>query len=144
MLVLSRRKGERVLVGENIWVQVVDVCGDKVRLGIDAPESIPIDREEIAMLKSFGRLETVAELEICGLSLRLINCLEELGCIYIRDLEQLDETTVLAQPNMGKKCVKQIQEALKNFRDRRIVKTASQCLIQPDDTAGRGLFGVND
>ncbi len=47
MLVLSRKIGEKILVGENIEVIVVDVRGDKVRLGIQAPKDIPVHREEI-------------------------------------------------------------------------------------------------
>jgi carbon storage regulator len=47
MLVLSRKIGEKILVGENIEVVVVDVRGDKVRLGIQAPKDIPVHREEI-------------------------------------------------------------------------------------------------
>ena len=47
MLVLSRRKNESLLIGGNIELLVVDVRGDKVRLGIDAPSDIPILRKEI-------------------------------------------------------------------------------------------------
>lgn len=46
MLVLSRKKGERILIGENIVVQVVEIRGDKVRLGFEAP-GLPVDREEV-------------------------------------------------------------------------------------------------
>ena len=47
MLVLSREKGERILIGENVTVQVVEIRGDKVRLGINAPDEIQVDREEV-------------------------------------------------------------------------------------------------
>jgi carbon storage regulator len=47
MLVLSRKVGERILIGENISVTVVRVGPGVVRLGIDAPPSTPIVREEI-------------------------------------------------------------------------------------------------
>ena len=47
MLVLSRRLGEEIVIGNNIRVKVVLVKGDKVRLGISAPASIPVDRSEI-------------------------------------------------------------------------------------------------
>ncbi len=47
MLVLTRRKNERIRIGESIVVTVVDVRGDKVRIGIDAPREIPVHREEV-------------------------------------------------------------------------------------------------
>ena len=48
MLVLSRKKNESVVINGNIKVTIVEVRGDKVRLGIDAPQDIAIHREEIA------------------------------------------------------------------------------------------------
>jgi len=48
MLVLSRKKNEAVVINGNIKVTIVEVRGDKVRLGIDAPQDIAIHREEIA------------------------------------------------------------------------------------------------
>lgn len=47
MLVLSRKKDESIVIGENIIITIVDVRGDKVRLGIDAPASVPVHRQEI-------------------------------------------------------------------------------------------------
>ena len=47
MLVLSRKLGERIVIGHNIVVTVVDVQGDRVKLGFTAPHDIPIFREEI-------------------------------------------------------------------------------------------------
>jgi carbon storage regulator len=47
MLVLSRHRDERIVIGKNIVITVVEVRGDKVRLGIQAPGHIPIHREEI-------------------------------------------------------------------------------------------------
>ena len=47
MLVLSRRKGESVIIGDGIKVTVIDVRGDQIRLGIEAPRSISVHREEI-------------------------------------------------------------------------------------------------
>jgi carbon storage regulator len=47
MLVLTRRKNERIRIGESIIVTVVEVRGDKVRIGIDAPQEIPVHREEV-------------------------------------------------------------------------------------------------
>lgn len=48
MLVLSRRKGESIVIGDNIVVTIVDVRGDKIRIGIEAPPTVPVHREEIA------------------------------------------------------------------------------------------------
>jgi carbon storage regulator len=47
MLILTRRPGERVVIGDNILVTVMGVSGHTVRLGIEAPEGISIYREEI-------------------------------------------------------------------------------------------------
>jgi|TARA_R110000824_G_scaffold82768_9_gene207462 carbon storage regulator len=48
MLVLSRKKNESVIIDDNIQVTIVEVRGDKVRLGINAPKDIVVHREEIA------------------------------------------------------------------------------------------------
>jgi carbon storage regulator len=47
MLVLSRKSGERVLVGEDIEVVVLKIEGDRVKLGFEAPRYVPICRAEI-------------------------------------------------------------------------------------------------
>jgi carbon storage regulator len=47
MLVLSRRRSERILIGSSIQITVVRVEGNQVRLGIDAPTSLPIIRAEL-------------------------------------------------------------------------------------------------
>ena len=47
MLVLSRKKNEELVIGENIVVIVVDVRGGTVRLGINAPKSVSIHRQEV-------------------------------------------------------------------------------------------------
>jgi len=48
MLVLSRKVGERIMIGDDVWVTVVEVLGNRVRLGIDAPRSKQVLRSEIA------------------------------------------------------------------------------------------------
>ncbi|MEC7356363.1 MAG: carbon storage regulator CsrA [Planctomycetota bacterium] len=48
MLVLSRKVGERILIGPDIAVTVVRVTGGGVRLGIEAPPELPVVREELA------------------------------------------------------------------------------------------------
>jgi carbon storage regulator len=47
MLVLSRKKDERIVIGDNISLCVVDIRGDKVRLGIEAPPEITVHRQEV-------------------------------------------------------------------------------------------------
>ncbi|HBT77834.1 MAG TPA: carbon storage regulator [Planctomycetaceae bacterium] len=47
MLVLSRKKNESIVINENITIMVVEVRGDKVRLGIEAPRDVPVHRREI-------------------------------------------------------------------------------------------------
>ena len=47
MLVLSRHRDESIMIGDDIVITVVDIRGDKVRLGIQAPTNVPVHREEI-------------------------------------------------------------------------------------------------
>lgn len=47
MLVLSRKKNEVVCVNDDVRIVVVEIRGDKVRLGFEAPKDIPIHREEV-------------------------------------------------------------------------------------------------
>ncbi len=47
MLVLSRHRDESIMIGDDIVITVVDIRGDKVRLGIDAPQEIPVHRQEV-------------------------------------------------------------------------------------------------
>ncbi|HTN00268.1 carbon storage regulator CsrA [Planctellipticum variicoloris] len=47
MLVLSRQRDESIFIGDNIKITVVDIRGDKVRLGIEAPTEIPVHRQEV-------------------------------------------------------------------------------------------------
>lgn len=47
MLVLSRHIDESIMIGDDVVITVVDIRGDKVRLGIEAPQSIPVHRQEV-------------------------------------------------------------------------------------------------
>ena len=47
MLVLSRQRDETIMIGDDIEITVVDIRGDKVRLGINAPSSVPVHRKEV-------------------------------------------------------------------------------------------------
>lgn len=50
MLVLSRKLGEKIFIGENICITVVDIDRGKIRLGIDAPRDVPVNRAELLPL----------------------------------------------------------------------------------------------
>ena len=47
MLVLSRQRDESIVINDNVVVTIVDIRGDKVRLGIEAPQEIPVHRREV-------------------------------------------------------------------------------------------------
>lgn len=47
MLVLTRKKNESIIIGDNIEVCVIEVSGDQVRLGIKAPKSVTVHRKEV-------------------------------------------------------------------------------------------------
>ena len=47
MLVLSRQRDEMIMIGDDIEITVVDIRGEKVRLGINAPPHIPVHRKEV-------------------------------------------------------------------------------------------------
>ena len=59
MLVLSRKQGESILIGENIEVRIIDLQGDRVRLGFTAPTTVSIHRSEVA--------ERIAQEITCGM-----------------------------------------------------------------------------
>jgi len=47
MLVLSRKESESIQIGENVTVTIVEIRGDKIRLGIDAPRDVLVHRQEV-------------------------------------------------------------------------------------------------
>ena len=47
MLVLSRKKNESIVINNNITIVVVEIRGDKVRLGVEAPKEVPVHRREV-------------------------------------------------------------------------------------------------
>ena len=63
MLVLSRKRGESIVIGEGITVTVLAVDGDRVKLGVVAPVEVPIHREEV--------YERIGD---CPASLRFAEC----------------------------------------------------------------------
>lgn len=65
MLVLSRKKNESIVINDDISIVVVEIRGDKVRLGVEAPKEIPVHRREVydAIRRS---LEESEDQEIIG------------------------------------------------------------------------------
>ena len=62
MLVLSRKRNESIVIDGNIIITIVEIRGDKVRLGIAAPKNIPIHRREIqAMIQAEAEAEANGE-----------------------------------------------------------------------------------
>lgn len=61
MLILTRRLGEKLIIGENVTVTMMDIRGNQVRVGIEAPRDIQVHREEIyqRILKERERMNGV-------------------------------------------------------------------------------------
>lgn len=57
MLVLSRKKNESIVINDNVTIVVVEIRGDKVRLGVEAPKEVPVHRNEVyeAIKRNGGR-----------------------------------------------------------------------------------------
>jgi carbon storage regulator len=51
MLVLSRKLGERIVIGDDIVITIVKIDRSQIRIGIEAPQDVPVYREEIAPLR---------------------------------------------------------------------------------------------
>jgi carbon storage regulator len=47
VLIITRRPGEKIMLGDDVVIEVIEVSGSSVRVGIEAPKSIPVYREEI-------------------------------------------------------------------------------------------------
>ena len=52
MLVLSRKLGEKIVIGDNIVVTVVKIDRNQIRIGIEAPQEVPVYREEISPVRA--------------------------------------------------------------------------------------------
>lgn len=69
MLVLSRYKDQSIYIGDDIVVTIVDVRGDRIRLGIEAPSTVPVHRQEI--YEAIQRENAVSETDdgpVCALA----------------------------------------------------------------------------
>lgn len=63
MLILTRRVGETLMVGDNVSVTVLGVKGNQVRIGVNAPKEVAIHREEIFQRIQREKLQKLSELE---------------------------------------------------------------------------------
>lgn len=67
MLVLSRKLGEKIFIGENICITVVDIDRGKIRIGIEAPRDVPIYRQELLPLaQQTGSTLSAQKLPVAG------------------------------------------------------------------------------
>jgi carbon storage regulator len=74
MLVLTRKKGERVMIGDDIVVTVIDVRGDGVRIGFDAPRGVSIQRAEVvAAVKEANAGAAASSAQTADLLVGLLN-----------------------------------------------------------------------
>lgn len=64
MLVLARKVGQSIVISDNIEILVIEVRGDQVRLGIEAPRSIPVHRKELLEQIRAENLEAAAQTDV--------------------------------------------------------------------------------
>ncbi len=62
MLVLTRKRGERILVGDDIVITILEIKGDAIRIGVDAPSGVRIQRHEV--------VEAIAEANVAAAGAR--------------------------------------------------------------------------
>ena len=63
MLVLTRRIGEKIVIGDDICVTIVEVTGERVRVGVTAPRHVRVDRQEVHQRRMLEELQAAAEPE---------------------------------------------------------------------------------
>lgn len=79
MLVLSRKKSESIMIGDQIEIKVIAVDGDMVRIGISAPRDVDVHRKEIYIaIQEENKMATQTKLDWSQLS-KLVHTEEELG-----------------------------------------------------------------
>ena len=66
MLVVSRKAGQEVIIGDNIRVAVLSVRGSQVRLGFEAPVEVPIRRDELLRLCPATKEKRISAADCCG------------------------------------------------------------------------------
>lgn len=72
MLVLSRRVGERLVIGDDIVITVIDVRSDGVRIGIDAPRHVRVNRAEVLEAVTRANVEAAAADDAAADALRAL------------------------------------------------------------------------
>lgn len=88
MLILQRKAGESLLIGENISISVVDVDGGRVRLAISAPAEVPILRSELVAATDANRDSTVEESNPAA----LMELLEGAKAVQVIAQRQIDKS----------------------------------------------------
>ncbi|MCL5105759.1 MAG: carbon storage regulator CsrA [Armatimonadetes bacterium] len=73
MLVLARKVGQSIVISDNIEVLVIEVRGDQVRLGIEAPRTIPVHRKELLEQIKIENVKAAAEADVETVSQALSN-----------------------------------------------------------------------
>lgn len=64
MLIITRRAGQKVMLGDDVTVHVMEIVGNSVRIGVEAPKSVPVYREEIwAAVKEENQASASADTE---------------------------------------------------------------------------------
>ena len=77
MLVLARKTGQSIVINDNIEILVIEVRGDQVRLGIEAPRSIPVHRKELLEQIKLENVKAAAETDVETVSQALSNLTNE-------------------------------------------------------------------
>ena len=64
MLIITRRAGQKIMLGDDVTVHVMEIVGNSVRIGVEAPKSLPVYREEIwAAVKEENQASATAAIE---------------------------------------------------------------------------------
>jgi carbon storage regulator len=77
LLVLTRKSNQSIMIGDDIEISVLSVIGEKVRIGIQAPQEIPVFRKEIYLEIHRDEIEVVQQED--GTSVELDDALREMG-----------------------------------------------------------------
>ena len=85
MLVLTRKKGETIQIGNEITLQVLEIRGNRVRLGIQAPKEIPIHRSEMCLTKSNSEKEQFVNRDSVSVSSPQVTALKGLCNWMVRN-----------------------------------------------------------
>lgn len=91
MLILRRKKNERILIGDNIRITVIDCAADGVRLAIDAPKQVSILREELSAAEEENRQSVTENFnQIEDLQSNLLAVLGKKGTAALAETENTD------------------------------------------------------